>query len=281
MCLFLFFFFLRGRETDGHDSGELVGELTEKLLAGKKSEVFALLQTLPAARAQRLKERLIDNLKRLPGTATKSAGGGGAGGAATTTTTTTTARSDERPRSAVLEKKSTPAASAAAAAGGEKDRTKSMEVKKTVSTPSSPSMGGKQTRSVCGGRYLLGECVGRGNFGRVYNALDKNTGQFVAVKEIGCSNFNKAAISAIMLEADLLSSLDHKNIVKNLEVDQTEDYIFFVMELISRCPKKNSLFCLFFEKTPPSADLCMKLFKSLERSQNNSVSFTLFKCFVV
>lgn len=45
---------------------------------------------------------------------------------------------------------------------------------------------------------------------------------------------NKAAISAIMLEADLLSSLDHKNIVKNLEVDQTEDHIFFVMELISR-----------------------------------------------
>jgi serine/threonine protein kinase len=42
-----------------------------------------------------------------------------------------------------------------------------------------------------------------------------------------------------MLEADLLSSLDHKNIVKNLEVDQTEDYIFFVMELISR-------FLLFF-----------------------------------
>ncbi len=250
VCLFLFFFFLRGRETDGPDSGELVGELTEKLLAGKKSEVFALLQTLPAARAQRLKERLIDNLKRLPGTAIKSAGG--AATTTTTTTTTTASRSDERPRSAVLEKKSTPAASAAAAAaGGEKDRTKSMEVKKTVSTPSSPSMGGKQTRSVCGGRYLLGECVGRGNFGRVYNALDKNTGQFVAVKEIGCSNFNKAAISAIMLEADLLSSLDHKNIVKNLEVDQTEDYIFFVMELISRCPKKILYFVCFLKNPPP------------------------------
>lgn len=52
----------------------------------------------------------------------------------------------------------------------------------------------------------------------MYNALDKTTGQFVAVKEIGCQNFGKAAINSIMLEAELLSSLDHRNIVKFLQV---------------------------------------------------------------
>ena len=215
---FLFFPLLSHGTTDGPDSNELVADLTEKLLAGKKTEVFGFLQTLPAARAQRLKDKLIQSLKKVPATQGK------AGEAALGP------RPDsERPKS-TIEKKT------ASNDSLQRPRANSVETGKRGggSVPASPSLGGgRQARSVCGGRYLIGECVGRGNFGKVYNALDKNTGQFVAVKEIGCSNFGKSAISAIMLEADLLSSLDHKNIVKNLEVDQTEDHIFFVMELIS------------------------------------------------
>jgi hypothetical protein len=220
---FPFFVISRRVTTDGPDSNELVADLTEKLLAGKKTEVFGFLQTLPAARAQRLKDKLIQSLKKVPATAAKP--DHAALGPRPDT---------ERPRSQMMEKKT-----ASSDALPARPRANSVEPKRNISAggsgsvPVSPSIGGRQTRSVCGGRYLIGECVGRGNFGKVYNALDKNTGQFVAVKEIGCSNFGKAAINAIMLEADLLSSLDHKNIVKNLEVDQTEDHIFFVMELIS------------------------------------------------
>lgn len=74
----------------------------------------------------------------------------------------------------------------------------------------------------------------------------------------------QAAINAIMLEADLLSSLDHKNIVKNLEVDQTEDYIFFVMELISRCERKRKRVLCHCELTPDqtTAALCTRRCKS-------------------
>ncbi len=211
--------------TDGPDSNELVADLTEKLLAGKKSEVFGFLQTLPAARAQRLKEKLITSLKKVPAATTR--GSDAALGP----------RPDsERPKSTIEKKTMSSEALQRPRANSLENAGKKSSASANNSTPASPlaaAGGGRQTRSVCGGRYLIGECVGRGNFGKVYNALDKNTGQFVAVKEIGCSNFGKAAINAIMLEADLLSSLDHKNIVKNLEVDQTEDHIFFVMELIS------------------------------------------------
>jgi serine/threonine protein kinase len=47
-------------------------------------------------------------------------------------------------------------------------------------------------RAVCEGRYVLGEVLGSGNFGKVYNALDKRTGQFVAVKEV-----QKAAVNCV------------------------------------------------------------------------------------
>ena len=143
-----------------------------------------------------------------------------------------------RPQS-VMERKTTTGASGAtsAFASSEPVRPRASSLASTTESPqrkkSNGNNAGSKTRSVCNGRYLIGECVGRGNFGKVYNALDKDTGQFVAVKEIGCANFGKAAINAIMLEADLLSSLDHKNIVKNLDTDQTEEHIFFVMELIS------------------------------------------------
>lgn len=52
---------------DQHRSSiELVSSLTEKLLVGRKAEVFAFLQLLPPARAQRIKEKLISALKKVP-----------------------------------------------------------------------------------------------------------------------------------------------------------------------------------------------------------------------
>ncbi len=165
--------------SDGPDSTELVAELTEKLLAGKKTEVFGFLQTLPALRAQRLKEKLIEALKKVPHTPSPNESPLGP---------RTTEKSEEpRPRTYIEPKRTNTGSDGNVG----RSRSSSMDVKKASSVPSSPLAGGRQTRSVCGGRYLIGECVGRGNFGRVYNALDKNTGQFVAVKEIGCSNFNK------------------------------------------------------------------------------------------
>jgi hypothetical protein len=51
--------------TSQRSSSDLVSELTEQLLSGQKKEVFAFLQTLPAARAQRIKEKLISALKKV------------------------------------------------------------------------------------------------------------------------------------------------------------------------------------------------------------------------
>ncbi|KAJ5281472.1 Cytokinesis protein sepH [Penicillium angulare] len=65
-------------------------------------------------------------------------------------------------------------------------------------------------------RYTPSSIMGlrRGAFGSVYRALNWNTGETVAVKQIKLTDLPKSELRVIMLEIDLLKNLDHANIVK-------------------------------------------------------------------
>ncbi|KAH9166815.1 Pkinase-domain-containing protein [Lactarius sanguifluus] len=65
--------------------------------------------------------------------------------------------------------------------------------------------------------FQLGNCIGRGQFGAVYRALNLNTGQMVAVKRIGLEGLKEEEISQLMREVDLVKRLSHPSIVKYAE----------------------------------------------------------------
>ncbi|KZT20097.1 hypothetical protein NEOLEDRAFT_1151562 [Neolentinus lepideus HHB14362 ss-1] len=79
-------------------------------------------------------------------------------------------------------------------------------------------------------QFQLGNCIGRGQFGTVYRALNLNTGQMVAVKRIRLEGLKEDEISQLMREVDLLKSLSHPGIVKYEGMARDDDTLSIVLE---------------------------------------------------
>ncbi|KXN87406.1 Cytokinesis protein sepH [Leucoagaricus sp. SymC.cos] len=78
--------------------------------------------------------------------------------------------------------------------------------------------------------FQLGNCIGKGQFGSVYRALNLNTGQMVAVKRIRLEGLKEDEISTLMREVDLVRSLSHPSIVKYEGMARDEDTLSIVLE---------------------------------------------------
>ena len=76
----------------------------------------------------------------------------------------------------------------------------------------------------------LGNCIGRGQFGAVYRALNLNTGQMVAVKRISLTGLKEEEISQLMREVDLVKSLSHPSIVKYEGMARDKDTLSIILE---------------------------------------------------
>ncbi|KAI0084451.1 hypothetical protein BDY19DRAFT_997670 [Irpex rosettiformis] len=79
-------------------------------------------------------------------------------------------------------------------------------------------------------QFQLGNCIGRGQFGVVYRALNLNSGQTVAVKRIGLTGLKEEEIAQLMREVDLVKSLSHPSIVKYEGMARDDDTLSIVLE---------------------------------------------------
>lgn len=76
----------------------------------------------------------------------------------------------------------------------------------------------------------LGNCIGRGQFGSVYRALNLNTGQMVAVKRIRLEGLKEEEVTTLMREVDLVKRLSHPSIVKYEGMARDDDSLNIVLE---------------------------------------------------
>lgn len=81
-------------------------------------------------------------------------------------------------------------------------------------------------------KYQIGESVGKGAFGKVYKALNTETGDFCAIKQIEKSIISEKQLPSIIQEIKLLQTLQHVNIVKFIESYETPKYLYFALEFI-------------------------------------------------
>ncbi|GLB36061.1 putative ste ste11 protein kinase [Lyophyllum shimeji] len=103
------------------------------------------------------------------------------------------------------------------------------------SAPDSPSGGGKATF-----KWVRGELIGRGTYGRVYLALNATTGEMIAVKQVEmprtASDKNDSrqvsVVQALKMESETLKDLDHPNIVQYLGFEETPDHLSIFLEYV-------------------------------------------------
>ena len=79
-------------------------------------------------------------------------------------------------------------------------------------------------------KYIPQETIGEGAYGEVWRWLQIETHKEVAVKTFIKS---KVDMDIIMTEVEIISRLDHPNIVKIERVYENDQYIFIEMELLT------------------------------------------------
>lgn len=80
--------------------------------------------------------------------------------------------------------------------------------------------------------YQMGNCIGRGQFGSVYRALNLTSGQVVAVKRIKLEGRSEEEVTELMNEVDLLKSLVHPSVVKYEGLVRGPDVVSIILEYV-------------------------------------------------
>lgn len=81
-------------------------------------------------------------------------------------------------------------------------------------------------------KYIIGDEIGKGAYGRVHKGLDLENGDFVAIKQVSLENIPQEDLNIIMQEIDLLKNLNHKNIVKYLGSLKTKTHLHIILEYV-------------------------------------------------
>ena len=105
-----------------------------------------------------------------------------------------------------------------------------MPLRKQVKKGPPPSAKGTRL-----GKYTLGNEIGKGGFGTVYECLT-DEGQLVAVKRMRLKNLPKEMLASMEMEISLLKKLNHKNIVQYIDTVRTRDHLHNRPATHSRTP---------------------------------------------
>lgn len=87
-------------------------------------------------------------------------------------------------------------------------------------------------------KYQKIEKIGEGTYGVVYKAKDTKTSDIVALKKIRLQAEEEGIPSTAIREISLLKELQHKNIVRLLDVIHTSKKLTLVFEFLDQDMKK-------------------------------------------
>ena len=113
--------------------------------------------------------------------------------------------------------------------------------------------------------YKFGEILGGGKFGtvRIGSKLD-NPHKKYAIKSISKKGMSQTDLSNLLTEVQILSNLDHPNIIKLIETYQDQYYLHIVTDL---CSGKDVFNHCLHKQNLTERDVCLIIFKILSAIQ--------------
>lgn len=89
-------------------------------------------------------------------------------------------------------------------------------------------------------KWVRGELIGKGTYGRVYLALNATTGEMIAVKQVEIPRTASdkedtrqvSVVEALKSESETLKDLDHPHIVQYLGFEETPNFLSMCVAFI-------------------------------------------------
>ena len=78
--------------------------------------------------------------------------------------------------------------------------------------------------------FILFKELGRGAFGEVYLSTDENLDELTAIKVINRKKLSPLQKNKLLIQLDVLSKLNHKNVTKILDKQKTSNNFYIEME---------------------------------------------------
>ena len=107
-----------------------------------------------------------------------------------------------------------------------------MDIEEESSNNNKPVVINKETFVTVGralrDSYEFSKNLGKGGYGKVFQVRNKNTGQLFACKKLSKLNINN--LIKFRREIDILIKIDHPNIIKLLEVFESQNSLYLIME---------------------------------------------------
>src|SRR5882762_8184774 len=98
---------------------------------------------------------------------------------------------------------------------------------------SSIDLGNSSNSVDISGAYIIGEYLGEGGFGKVYKAQHRYLGNYVVIKFLRPEHQNESLAGLLVREGQVLTKLNHTNIVRVLGLDiDADDQIYLIMDYI-------------------------------------------------
>eukprot|EP01127_Copromyxa_protea_P005796 TRINITY_DN15652_c0_g1_i1.p1 TRINITY_DN15652_c0_g1~~TRINITY_DN15652_c0_g1_i1.p1 ORF type:complete len:477 (-),score=75.13 TRINITY_DN15652_c0_g1_i1:56-1486(-) len=205
------------REDDKLPDGILsISTLTKMMVVGKNSAVMDYLRTLPTEERDEVRTQLIKNLEAMQKKRSEKPKTGTVG--------VSSGKRDRTSNTSSSKKESSSSSKSSSRGGSERKKSSSSSVRKKSAKEDDGA------RVV--GNYKLLEEVGKGMYGIVHRALNSTNNHVVAIKEIDLQMIETGKLDGVMKEAQLLSKLDHANIVRIYDSLRDQNKIYFVLEYI-------------------------------------------------